>query len=125
MKQQGIHELLGIALGCIGLSYDDFCKLGYDEFAAVYNAYASRRDADFKDEWQRMRLAATLVIQPHLKQKITPERLLPFPWEVQQKRANNGPRMTPDEQRRRMMEVVQRIEKNGKKQHDQRHAETE
>lgn len=99
--------------------------MGYDEFAAVYNAYAARRDADFKDEWQRMRLAATLVIQPHLKQKITPERLLPFPWEVQQKRANNGPRMTPDEQRRRMMEVVQRIEKNGKKQHDQRHAETE
>lgn len=107
------------------MNYDDFCKLDYDEFGAVYNAYAARRDADFKDGWQRMRLAATLVIQPHLKKKITPERLLPFPWEKRQPRVSKGPRMTPEEQRRRMMEVVQRIERHGKQQHDQCHAETE
>jgi hypothetical protein len=52
LKPKGIYELLGIALGCIGLSYDDFCKLDFNEFAAVYNAFAVQRDTDFKDDWR-------------------------------------------------------------------------
>jgi hypothetical protein len=28
-----------------------------------------------------MRMLATITIQPHVKNKISPEKLLPFPWE--------------------------------------------
>ena len=75
-----ILALFGVALGCIGLSYDDFCKMDYDEFASVYAAYADQRDAAVKDEWSRMRLHATICIQPHLAmgKRVTPEKLLPF-----------------------------------------------
>ena len=105
---------MGIALGCIGLSYDDFCKLDFDEFAAVYNAYAVQRDTDFKDKWSRMRLLATIGIQPHLakNKKITPEKLLPFPWEKPQKRgakSRQGAELTPDQQRERMAELVKKL----------------
>lgn len=102
---------MGIALGCIGLRYDEFCKMDFDEFAAVYKAYAEQRDAQYKDEWQRMRLLATIVIQPHLakNKKITPEKLLPFPWDKKTVAREAKREITPEQQRRRMEELVKRL----------------
>ena len=51
------------------------------EFECVYKEYQETREAAYKDDWARMRMLAAIVIQPHLKRKITPEKLLPFPWE--------------------------------------------
>lgn len=104
--------MLGIALGCIRLSYDDFCKMDFEEFAAVHKAYAEQRDIDFRNDWQRMRLLATIVIQPHLakNKKITPEKLLPFPWEKNtQKRSEKEPKLTPEQQRKRMADLVKKL----------------
>ena len=103
---------MGIALGCIRLSYDDFCKMDFEEFAAVYKAYAEQRDIDFKDEWQRMRLLAAIVIQPHLakNRKITPEKLLPFPWDKKRaKCSSDKPKLTPEQQRKRMAELTEKL----------------
>jgi len=87
--------------------------MDFDEFAAVYTAYSEQRDTDFKDEWQRMRLLATITIQPHLSKnkKITPEKLLPFPWDKPQKRSakGKGPQLTPEQQRERMAELVKKL----------------
>ncbi len=82
----------------------------FGEFAAVYKAYAEQRDTDYKDKWARMRLLATIVIQPHLKKgsKVTPEKLLPFPWEKKRK-AKKGPSYTPEQQRKRMEELVKKL----------------
>lgn len=98
-------------MGCIGLSYDDFCRLDFEEFAAVWKAYAEQRDTNFKDEWQRMRLLATIVIQPHLSKgrKITPEKLLPFPWDHEKAKKQEGPKMSAAEQRERMKELVEKL----------------
>ena len=112
LKPYGILELLGIALGCIRLSYDDFCKLDFEEFAAVYKAYAEQRDTDFKDNWQRMRLLAAIVIQPHLdrRHKVTPEKLLPFPWDKAKAQAKKKrAEITPEQQRRRMEDLVRKL----------------
>lgn len=76
--------MLGYALGCIRLSYDDFCRLLPEEFEEICRAYYAQRDAELKGEWERMRLLATISIQPHVKGRLTPEKLLPFPWEKSQ-----------------------------------------
>lgn len=85
--------------------------MDFDEFAAVYEAYATQRDADFKDRWSRMRMLATIVIQPHLGKgkKLTPEKLLPFPWEKKKQRRADAPQMTPEQQRKRMEELVKKF----------------
>ena len=88
--------------------------MDFDEFAAVYKAYAEQRDTDFKDNWARMRLLATIVIQPHLAKgkKITPEKLLPFPWDKPQKRGakkGKGIELTPEQQRARMADLVKKL----------------
>lgn len=108
---KGIYDLLGIALGCIRLSYDDFCRMNFEEFAAVYKAYVEQRDTDFKDNWQRMRMLATITIQPHLakNKKITPEKLLPFPWEKAKSSAKKGRDISPEQQRKRMAELAKKL----------------
>ncbi len=86
LEPKGIYDLLGIALGCIRLSYDDFCNMDFQEFAAVYKAYAKGK-------------------------KITPEKLLPFPWDKKKKvaAAKKAKEYTPEQQRRRMEELVKKL----------------
>lgn len=59
----------------------DFETLSPDEFEAVCKAYGENRQSEYRDAWERMRMEATICIQPHLRKKVTPEKLLPFPWE--------------------------------------------
>ena len=33
-----------------------------------------------RGDWERMRMNATITIQPHLKWKVTPRQVLPLPW---------------------------------------------
>lgn len=87
--------------------------MDFEEFAAVYKAYAEQRDTDFKDKWARMRLLATITIQPHLakNKKVTPEKLLPFPWDKKKTRKRNAKEqeLTPQQQRERMAELVKKL----------------
>ena len=43
---------------------------------------------------------ATISIQPHIKGKMTPEKLLPFPWEKCKKKAE-APKVSAEEARKR------------------------
>lgn len=58
-----------------------------------------------------MRLLATIVIQPHLAKgrKITPEKLLPFPWDHEKKQKEDTPQMSAADQRKRMEELVAKL----------------
>lgn len=85
--------------------------MSFEEFAAVHSAYAEQRDADFKDAWARMRLQATIGLQPHLTKgkKLTPEKLLPFPWDRKPQLARNKEELTVAQRRARMLEIVNRL----------------
>ena len=72
---------MGVALGCIHLSLDDFLRLTLDEFNAVYKAYTEDREATYRNAWEQMRLLGTISISPHVKRAPTPQKLIPFPWD--------------------------------------------
>lgn len=76
---------MGFALGCIRLSYDDFCRLTPDEFNSVFKAYLDQEQSQHKDNWERMRMLACITIQPHVKNKLTPQKLLPLSWDNRRK----------------------------------------
>lgn len=102
---------MGIALGCIGLSYDDFCRMDFEEFASVHQAYTEQRDTDFKDAWMRMRMLATITLQPHLNkgQRLSPEKLLPLPWDRKPQKPSIKEELTPEQRRQRMREMVEKL----------------
>lgn len=87
--------------------------MDFEEFAAVYDAYASQRDAAVKDEWARMRLHATISIQPHLAKgkRVTPEKLLPFPWDRDHKpqNAHNKEELTLEQRRERAQKLIEKL----------------
>ncbi len=59
-----------------------------------------------------MRLHAFITIQPFLAKgrKLTPEKLLPFPWDNKKTAARaEAPELTAGERRRRFEEVAQRL----------------
>lgn len=98
---------MGYALGRIGLSYDDFCRLLPEEFEQIGKAYSERCAEENRMEWERMRVLATITIQPHVKGKMTPQKLLPFPWEKRVK-ANQKP-VSKAEDKARLEALVKRI----------------
>lgn len=105
---------MGFAVGCIGMSYDDFCGYDFDEFDAICKAYNDKSRTDMQEEWERMRMLATINIQPHIKNNITPRKLLPFPWDSENKEpSENGKhKMTMKERRRRFEEVKKKLDKH-------------
>ena len=109
IKEIAVYELLGIALSCLNLSYDDFCRLTPVEFENVYKVYQDKREADYKDEWARMRMLAAIVIQPHLKRKVTPEKLLPFPWEKPARRKEEAQQLTATESLKRFEKLAEKV----------------
>ncbi len=63
-----------------------------------------------RDAWERARTIAAIVIQPHVKKKITPKQLLPLPWD--KKKINDqseAPKLTAEEQQKRFEEVAHRL----------------
>lgn len=100
--------MIGIAIGNVGMSYDDFLRLDCGAFFAVIKAHRDAEERRQRGEWERMRLLATLNIQPYVKKIITPETLLPFSWD-HEKDKEVAPRrtMTAAEQRERMKQLAE------------------
>ena len=104
-KKLSILDLLGHALGVVGLSMDDFCRLSPEEFDAVCHAHRGHRQAAYRDGWERTRLLATICVQPHTRKKITPQALLPFEWDKQKPK---GKILAKEEDKKRLERLVRK-----------------
>lgn len=61
------------------------------------------------DNWERTRILATIVVQPHLRKKMKPEQILPLIWDKKQTETARN----PEEDKKRFIELVKRLD-NGK-----------
>lgn len=105
-----VYELLGMAVGCIGMSHDDFCKCTFEEFESICKIWREMTERQSRDTWERARTIATIIIQPHVKKKITPQQLLPLPWDKEkQNHQSEAPELTAEEKRKRFEDVAHRL----------------
>lgn len=72
---------MGFAIGGVGMSLGDFRLLTPAEFGAVGKAWSEGQENRERGGWERMRLLASITIQPHVKRRVTPQKLLPLPWD--------------------------------------------
>lgn len=92
------------------MSRADFCDCTPSEFSAAYTAWSEHEDALEKARWERMRTLAAISIQPHVKSRITPRRLIPMPWDKPiGKSVDKAPQLSADEQKRRFEELAKKF----------------
>ena len=105
-----ITEQLGFALGAVGLTLRDWQGLTPEEWTAVAESYATSHEMDMHDGWERMRMLATITIQPHVKNRLTPDTLLPLPWDNEATshttQAAHVPPVGKDEARERLVSLM-------------------
>ncbi len=104
---------MGLAVGCIGLSHDTFCRLTPEELSAIIEAWNKERESQERDKWERMRLLAAISIQPHVSRKVTPQQLVPLPWDEEKPHEQRTKTLTAEEHRQRMEEIERRIRAHG------------
>lgn len=99
-----IETLMGLALGCVGMSMDDFCRLTPFEFKKVWEQWQAMRENSERSEWQRTRMTCLYILQPYSKKRLKPSDVMTFPWE-QKKRKSEMP------SRREIQKRFERIKK--------------
>lgn len=99
--------MLGLAVGCIGMSYDDFCKCTFSEFESICRSWREMTEGQNRVAWERARTIATIVIQPHIKKRLTPKQLLPLPWDDKKSnQRNKEPELTGEEKLKRFEHLI-------------------
>ncbi len=96
----------------MGMRLDDWCRLDVDDFNCAAKAWSEMRDGGERGQWERMRVLASIVIQPHVKGRMKPERLLPLPWDKgRYKKQGTRKRediLSAEAQKARLLEVMKR-----------------
>lgn len=98
-------------MGCLGMSLGDFRQLLPHQLSAILRHYGERR----RDEWERMRLLATLTLQPHSKKALRPHSVLPLPWDAEERTQSHEaeePGLTLDERRQRVRQLQEAARKS-------------
>lgn len=87
----------------MGLSVADFDRLTPEEFNAIVDAGQQRE----RDAWERARTVAAIVVQPHVRRRLTPHQLLPLPWdkETAASTTHEAPAVSRQEARRRFEQL--------------------
>lgn len=94
------------------MSLSDWQALTPEEWAAVADSYATTHEAAMHDGWERMRMLATITIQPHVKNRLTPDTLLPLPWDNEATHTTQAAHVPPvgkDEARERLVALMKRL----------------
>lgn len=91
------------------LTYDDFCRCTPSEFENICEAFRSREEAEFRDGWERTRATVVAALRPYIKGGKNAKDIYPLPWD------NQGQKesviiLTPEEDRRRVEDIVKRRE---------------
>ena len=107
-----VRAALGVAMGCMHMSLDDFQTLRPAEFIAAADAWQSSQDADVRRSWEIARTVAAILLQPHARRRLTGRSVLQLPWDaaVATRSSQHAPARTREQQRRRFEEVCGRLE---------------
>ena len=92
------------------MSRSDFCACTPAEFAAAVKSWREAEESRRRDAWERMRLLALMTVQPHVKQRLSPSKLMPLPWDGEAKAAvpeKGAAPCTAEESRRRLAALLE------------------
>lgn len=78
-----IESLLGLAMGCVGMCLNDFCRLTPLEFTAVFEAWQQKETYAERRQWKQSRFLACSILKPYSKKGLELTDVCRFSWDVQ------------------------------------------
>lgn len=99
-----MDDIISLGCGILGFCFSEVLDFTLRELALMKEA---REKVDYnkeRGEWERSRWMAALIMQPHLKKRLSPQDICRFPWEKQAnvekikwlKQAMEGDKRFPD-----------------------------
>lgn len=76
-----MDQLLGLALGCMGMSMDDFCRCTPSQFKEAFRYSQELEERRRRGAWSRTRTACLCALQPYSNRRLRAEDVMVFPWE--------------------------------------------
>lgn len=70
-----------MAVGCIGMTVDDFCQCTPLEFSAIAQGWNDAEQRRERAAWERARLQCTCMLQPYSRKRLEPQDVLRFAWD--------------------------------------------
>ena len=92
----------------MGMSRKDFCRMSPEEFCHAAQAHRDEQERLSRERWEIMRMEAAILIQPHVKNRLTPKKLLPFPWEKSNDAVEPEEDLTFEERKRLAEEALKK-----------------
>lgn len=101
---------MAIAMGCVRMGLDDFCRLTPSQFAEVVRQHSRHTQEREHAEWERTRMTCMCLLQPHSKSRLKPTDIMRFPWEEpQQKAQEETQQLTREEIMNRYQQALKEI----------------
>lgn len=101
-----IDDLLGIAMGCIGMNLSDFCCCTPSEFNAAYAAWHEREERVIRNGWEETRVMCQCALQPYSKRKLSARDVFPLPWDERDEEEEEE--VLTEEERRQRYEAAKK-----------------
>lgn len=92
-------------------------RLTPEEYQCICRCWQDMEEQSVRDDWERMRLLATITIQPHVIKRLSAKELLKFPWDGEKtgRTGNTGNSvrtyLSSAEQKKRFAELAERFGK--------------
>lgn len=106
-----MEHLQGVAMGCMGMSKDDFCRCTPSEFYAAYDAWWQRETDLERGRWERMRMQCLCSLQPYSKKQLRVQDFMNFPWESEEQNATSCRSQQNGQSREEIMERYREAKK--------------
>lgn len=87
-------------------------EMTLEEFSKALDSYHEHQTALTRQDWERDRIIATILISPHLKKPLTPQELIPLPWDNETKHREPAPVLTKEQRQARINELLARTEQH-------------
>lgn len=80
---------MAIAVGCIGMSVEDFERCTPSEFTEIGKIWLEREEYTNKRTWEQTRLIGYSSLRPYLKPGVTAEQIFPLSWDGKKENTAN------------------------------------
>ena len=75
---------MGLAVGDIGMTLDDFCRCTPAEFTAVAEAWRKAGERRERSGWEQTRMQCLCMLQPYSRHRLSPRDVMRFPWDEEE-----------------------------------------